>query len=101
MLYSFIFKYDFVIFVQSGLYIDFFIKKLGEVFVRNFLVYTANYFGEKYFIEVLTKKIIDNFVFKHNKLLGFTTLQFSNFFYILTLLVLYVLIFINLIYILI
>ena len=70
MLYSYLFKYRFIIFIQSGLYIDFFIKKLGEVFVKNFLVYTSNYFGEKYFIEVLTRKIIDNFVFKKNKLFG-------------------------------
>ena len=70
MLYSYLFKYRFIIFIQSGLYMDFFIKKLGEVFVKNFLVYTSNYFGEKYFIEVLTKKIIDNLVFKKNKLFG-------------------------------
>ena len=49
---------------------DFFIKKVGEVFVKNFLVYTSNYFGEKYFIEVLTRKLIDNLVFKQNKLFG-------------------------------
>ena len=70
MLYSYLFKYRFIIFIQSGLYMDFFIKKLGEVFVKNFLVYTSNYFGEKYFIEVLTRKIIDNLVFKKNKLFG-------------------------------
>jgi len=70
MLYSYLFKYRFIIFIQSGLYFDFFIKKLGEVFVKNFMVYTSNYFGEKYFIEVLTKKIIDNLVFKKNKLFG-------------------------------
>ena len=70
MLYSYLFKYRFVIFVQSGLYMDFFIKKLGEVFVKNFLVYTSNYFGEKYFIEVLTRKLIDNTIFKNNQLFG-------------------------------
>ena len=70
MLYSYLFKYRFIIFIQSGLYMDFFIKKVGEVFVKNFLVYTSNYFGEKYFIEVLTRKLIDNLVFKQNKLFG-------------------------------
>ena len=70
MLYSYLFKYRFIIFIQSGLYMDFFIKKVGEVFVKNFLVYTSNYFGEKYFIEVLTRKMIDNLVFKQNKLFG-------------------------------
>jgi hypothetical protein len=70
MLYSFLFKYKFTILIQSGFYVDFFFKKLGEIFIRNFLIYTSNYFGEKYFIEILTKKIIDNFIFKNNKLFG-------------------------------
>ena len=100
MLYMYLFNYNFIIFIQSGLYLDFFLKKLGEVFVKNFLVYTANFFGEKYFIEVLTKKLIDNFIYKQNKLFGFTTLEFSNFFYILVLLVLYILTFVNIFYIL-
>ena len=100
MLYSYLFKYRFIIFIQSGLYIDFFIKKLGEVFVRNFMVYTSIYFGEKYFIEVLTKKLIDNLVFKKNKLFGWTSLGFFNFFYMIIILVLYIIILINFIYIL-
>ena len=100
MLYSYLFKYRFIIFIQSGLYIDFFIKKLGEVFVRNFMVYTSNYFGEKYFIEVLTKKLIDNLVFKKNKLFGWTSLGFFNFYYMIIILVLYIIILINFIYIL-
>ncbi len=79
---------------------DFFIKKVGEVFVKNFLVYTSNYFGEKYFIEVLTRKMIDNLVFKQNKLFGWTTLHFFNFFYMIIILVLYSLILINVIYLL-
>ena len=98
MLYSYLFKYRFIIFIQSGLYMDFFIKKLGEVFVKNFLVYTSNYFGEKYFIEVLTRKIIDNLVFKKNKLFGWTTLHFFNFFYMLIILVLYTIILLNIIF---
>jgi len=100
MLYSYLFKYRFIIFIQSGLYMDFFIKKVGEVFVKNFLVYTSNYFGEKYFIEVLTRKLIDNLVFKQNKLFGWTTLHFFNFFYMIIILVLYSLILINVIYLL-
>lgn len=100
MLYSYIFKYRFIIFIQSGLYFDFFIKKLGEVFIRNLMVYTPNYFGEKYFIEVLTKKIIDNFVFKKNKFFGWTSLGFFNFFYMIVILVLYVIILVNILYIL-
>lgn len=99
MLYSFLFKYKFTILIQSGFYVDFFFKKLGEIFIRNFLIYTSNYFGEKYFIEILTKKIIDNFIFKNNKLFGWTSLQFFNFFYVITLLVFYIILVVNLLYI--
>ncbi len=101
MLYSYLFKYRFIIFIQSGLYMDFFIKKLGEVFVKNFLVYTSNYFGEKYFIEVLTRKLIDSLVFKQNKLFGWTTLHFFNFFYMIIILVLYTIILTNVVFLLI
>jgi hypothetical protein len=48
----------------------------------------------------LTRKIIDNFVFKKNKLFGWTNLHFFNFFYLLILLVLYSIILVNFIYIL-
>ncbi len=98
MLYSYLFKYSFIIFIQSGLYIDFFIKKIGEVFVRNFLVYTSNYFGEKYFIEVLTKKLIDSFIFKQNKIFGWTSLPFFNFFYLIIIIILYIIILLNILY---
>ena len=79
---------------------DFFIKKLGEVFVKNFLVYTSNYFGEKYFIEVLTRKLIDNTIFKNNQLFGWTNLHFFNFFYTIIVLLLYTIITLNIIYLL-
>ena len=32
---------------QSGFYFDFFFKKFIDVFVRNFFIYTALFFGEK------------------------------------------------------
>ena len=55
---------------QSGFYIDFFLKKLSEIFIRNVFIYAALFFGEKYMIEHLTKKIVDNFIFNSNKLIG-------------------------------
>ena len=82
MLYSHIFKYKYVMFIQSGLYIDFFLKKLSEVFLKNFMVLTPQFLGEKYLIEVLTKKIIEKFLFSLNKFIGFTSLSFFNFFFI-------------------
>jgi hypothetical protein len=60
MLKNKLFTFNFFRFVQTGLYVDFFIKKIIELFVKNYLVLTAQFFGEKYMIEFLTKKIIDS-----------------------------------------
>ena len=55
---------------QSGFFIDFFLKKIIDVFLRNVFVFGAMFFGEKYMIERLTKKIVDSFLFNSNKLFG-------------------------------
>ena len=96
MKYSFI-KFRFLKFIQSGLYMDFFIKKISEIFVRNFFIYSSLFFGEKYFIEVLTKKIIDNSVFRSNKFFSIMDLTFSYYFIQLITLLFFVLAFVNLI----
>ena len=67
LLFCFLFNNRFILLVQSNFYIDFFLKKLCEVFIRNTLIYSAQFFGEKYIIEVLTKKIIDSFLYTSNK----------------------------------
>ena len=85
---------------QSGFYFDYMFKKLGEVFIRNVFVFAALFLGEKYMIEHLTKKLIDNFVFNSNRFIGWTSLNFMSFFYLLLVLVLYLLVLINLIYLL-
>ena len=60
---------------QSSFYIDYFIKKLAESFVRNVFIYTALFFCEKFLIEYITKKFIDSF-------LGYLSTSFlpNNFF---------------------
>jgi hypothetical protein len=80
---------------QSGFYFDFIFKKLAEVFIRNVFIYSAMFFGEKYMIEHLTKKTVDSFIFNSNKLSGWTTLNYMWFFYTLLSVVLYILLFIN------
>lgn len=80
MLNSFFFKFEFHKFCQSGCYLDFFFKKLGEIFLRNFFIYTAQFFGEKFMIEILTKKIFKFFFVKTNKIVGVTKLFYSLFF---------------------
>lgn len=66
--------------IKSGFYFDFFLKKTLEVFVRNFLIYSALFFGEKFLIEVLTKKILTKFVSNTNKIVGWSVLNQKLFF---------------------
>lgn len=80
MLKLFIFKYDFFKFIQSGFYLDFIIKKISETFVKNYFIYSSHYFGEKYVIEYITKKIIESWVFNSNKNFFFFSLFNSIFF---------------------
>lgn len=81
MLYNFFITFNFHRFCQSGCYFDFFYKKISDVFVRNVFVYAAQFLGEKYMIEALTKKVIDNSIFIVNKYIGWNTLKYFNFFY--------------------
>jgi hypothetical protein len=67
--------------VQSGFYLDFFFKKISEIFIRNVFVYSSLFFGEKYLIEVLTKKIFENFIFNTNKFISFKNLKLNFFFF--------------------
>lgn len=75
------------------MYFDFIIKQILEYFVRNLLIYTALFFGEKYIIEYLTKKTIDSFVFNSNKTHTFVNLTHSNFFFTITSFIFYTLAF--------
>lgn len=83
MLSSNLFSHNFFLLLQGGFYIDFFVKKCSEFFIRNVLIYAALFFGEKYIIEVLTKKIIDSFVFNANKYNTLQNINYSYFFYII------------------
>ena len=82
---------------QSGFYIDFMLKKLAEIFIRNIFIYASLFFGEKYMIEHLTKKVVDSFIFRSNKFVGWTTYNYMWFFYISLSIVLYILVIVNII----
>lgn len=71
------------------MYVDFVFKQIIEYFVRNLLIYTALFFGEKYIIEYITKKTIDSFVFNSNKLFSLSDLSFHDFFLYTTSVVFY------------
>jgi len=95
-----IIKFRFFRFIQSGLYLDFFLKKIIEIFIRNVFVYSAQFLGEKYMIEYLTKKIIDSSVFNVNRIIGLTDLFYSFYFIQLLCVFFYFLSFVNIIFIL-
>jgi len=97
MLYNFFLTFKFHRFCQSGCYFDFFYKKVADVFVRNVFVYAAQFLGEKYMIEVLTKKVIDKSIFVVNKYVGWNNLKYFNFFYQFLSIFFYSIIIINLI----
>jgi len=88
-------RFRFIGKAQSGFYIDFFLKKVVEVFIRNVFIYAALFFGEKYIIEQVTKKTVDSFIFNSNKLIGWNLLISSWFFYIGLSIFLYLVFFIN------
>ena len=94
MLSFFFTTFNFQRFCQSGLYLDFFVKKLSEVFIRNVYIYSAQFFGEKYVIEELTKKIFKKFIIYSNKKSVFLKFLYSHFFIQLISFTFYVLIFI-------
>ena len=69
-------KFKWVGKAQSGFYIDFILKKVTEVFIRNVFINAALFLGEKYMIEYITKRTIDLFIFNSNKYVGWTTYNY-------------------------
>lgn len=80
MLNFFIFKFSYFRFIQNGLYVDYFLKKIIEIFIRNIFIYTMQFFAEKYIIEYFTKKIIDSYLFNLNKFFNISNYFFSIYF---------------------
>lgn len=76
MMFNFFSTFKFHRFFQSGMYFDFFYKKLAEIFVRNIFIYMAQFFGEKYMIEYWTKKFFFNTIFNLNKFVSITNLSY-------------------------
>lgn len=75
-----IISFKFFRFIQSGLYLDFFLKKIIEIFVKNVFVYSAQFISEKYIIEFLTKKIIDSSIFSLNNFINLSSMFYSYYF---------------------
>lgn len=81
MIHTKFFTFKFYIFAQSGFYFDFFSKKICEIFIRNILIYSSQFFGEKFLIEFFTKTIFYNFFFYTNQILEVLLINYESFFY--------------------
>lgn len=95
MMFNFLTTFKFHRFCQSGLYFDYFFKKITEAFIRNFLIYTAQFFGEKFMIEYWTKLIVSNTVFNLNGFISWTSLSYKWFFLQLITFIIYSLLLVN------
>lgn len=80
MLIFYFFSWNFFKSCQNNLYVDFLLKKIAEIFVKNIFIYSAIFFGEKFLIEYFTKKIIESYVFFNNQNFNFFTFYHSFFF---------------------
>lgn len=96
MLGCYLVTFRFFRYIQNGMYVDFFFKKLSEIFVKNVFNYTFQFFGEKYIIEYLTKKIISNSIFNSSVYTELTKLGYSFYFIQLLSFFFYILAFISL-----
>ena len=80
MLSFFMHTKKFLNFMQSGMYLDYIIKKIAEVFVKNMFIYSSTFFGEKFLIEFLSKKTLDNLTSFFNVLFLNKNYNYSNFY---------------------
>lgn len=87
MLKNNLITFKFFRFIQSGFYLDFIFKKISEIFIRNILIYSSIFFGEKYMIEYFTKKVIDSFIFNSNKNSFLNLIETKYFIQILSLII--------------
>jgi len=79
MLFNPLFNFRFLNFFKSGFYIDYIIKKAVEAVVKHLFIFSSFFFAEKYLIEFLTKKSVDNLMLKLNSF-AIEEFNFNTFF---------------------
>jgi hypothetical protein len=65
------------------MYLDFVVKKLAEVFVKNVLICGAAFFGEKFIVEFLSRKAFDKLVTKASLWITNRSYETSSLFHLL------------------
>lgn len=81
MLKSDLLDNEYIIYFKSGFYIDYTIKKFAEIFLKNILVFTFLFFGEKFMIELLSKRVYSFFFFFCKKNFFFKSFCIKRFFF--------------------
>lgn len=69
------------------------------MFTRNVFILTSQFFAEKYMIEVFTKKILDSSIYLTNKFIGWSSLNYFNFFFQIIYIFFYFMGFVNILFI--
>lgn len=88
MLFNPLFFFKYLNFFKSGFYIDYIIKKVVELLVKNLFIFSSFFFAEKYLIEFLTKKSVDNAMLKLNSF-ALEDFNFNTFFSLFVIFFLY------------
>lgn len=89
MLNAFWLKTSFRVSAQSGFYIDYFYKKISELFIRNIYIYMAQFFGEKFMIEKWTRFFFFSTTTYFDKFLSLSKLNYFWFFFNLIIVTVY------------
>lgn len=82
-------NFNFHISAQSGFYLDYLYKRIAEIFVRLIFVYMSQFVGEKFMIEVWTKKFFFVSIQYFNNFINVTKLNYFWFFFHLLIISLY------------
>ena len=67
--------------IRDGFLIDFWIKKIVENLIRKLCIYSGIFFGEKYLMENLGPKLVENIIWTFKNLTFFEHLSLITLFY--------------------
>lgn len=98
MLKFFGITHKFITFVQSGMYLDYIIKKLSEIFVKNVLIFGSSFFGEKFLVEFISRKTFDKLTSNLSLWIINRSYETSSFFHLFVCFLIFCLLFLELVF---
>ena len=79
--YSFFYKLEILKIIRDGFHIDSITKKLLENFLKKIFIYSGIFFGEKYIMEGLGPKLVENFIWTFKNKFFFEHISIITLFY--------------------